>query len=171
MSDSLQPHGLYSLPGSSLHGILQARIMEWVAIPFSRGSFRLKDRTWIFHIAGRFFLPSEPPGKWSEVTQSCLTLCDPMDCSLPGLGFSRQEYWSGLPFPSPGDLPDPGIEPGSPALGADALTSEPPGKPMSNLFSKYLYGAYLYWKKNSLLCIWNPNVTGHPIFLNKIWPP
>ena len=43
--------------------------------------------------------------------------------------FSRQEYWSGLPFPSPGDLPDPGIEPGSPALEADALTSEPPGKP------------------------------------------
>ena len=44
------------------------------------------------------------------------------------MGFSRQEYWSGLPFPSPGDLPDPGIEPGSPALEADALTSEPPGK-------------------------------------------
>ena len=43
------------------------------------------------------------------------------------MGFSRQEYWSGLPFPSPGDLPDPGIEPGSPALEADALTSEPPG--------------------------------------------
>ena len=47
----------------------------------------------------------------------------------PSVGFSRQEYWSGLPFPSPGDLPDPGIEPGSPALQADALTSEPPGKP------------------------------------------
>ena len=45
------------------------------------------------------------------------------------MGFSRQEYWSGLPFPSPGDLPNPGIEPGSPALEADALTSEPPGKP------------------------------------------
>ena len=45
------------------------------------------------------------------------------------MGFSRQEYWSGLPFPSPGDLPDPGIEPRSPALQADALTSEPPGKP------------------------------------------
>ena len=45
------------------------------------------------------------------------------------MGFSRREYWSGLPFPSPGDLPDPGIEPGSPALRADALTSEPPGKP------------------------------------------
>ena len=45
------------------------------------------------------------------------------------MGFSRQECWSGLPFPSPGDLPDPGIEPGSPALQADALLSEPPGKP------------------------------------------
>ena len=44
------------------------------------------------------------------------------------MGFSRQEYWSGLPFPSPGDLPDPGIEPGSPSLEADTLTSEPPGK-------------------------------------------
>ena len=47
----------------------------------------------------------------------------------PSMGSSRQEYWSGLPFPSPGDLPDPGIEPRSPALEADALTSEPPGKP------------------------------------------
>ena len=45
------------------------------------------------------------------------------------VGFSRQEYWSGLPFPSPGNLPDPGIEPGSLTLQADALTSEPPGKP------------------------------------------
>ena len=44
------------------------------------------------------------------------------------MGFSRQEYWSGLPFPSPGDLPNPGIEPRSPALQADTLTSEPPGK-------------------------------------------
>ena len=43
--------------------------------------------------------------------------------------FSRQQYWSGLPVPSPGDLPNPGIEPRSPALQADALTSEPPGKP------------------------------------------
>ena len=46
----------------------------------------------------------------------------------PSMGFSRQECWSGLPFPFPGDLPDPGIEPGSPALQADALPSEPPGK-------------------------------------------
>ena len=48
----------------------------------------------------------------------------------PSMGFSRQAYWSGLPFPSPGDLPDPGIEPRSPALQVDTLTSEPPGKPI-----------------------------------------
>ena len=54
------------------------------------------------------------------------------------MGFSRQEYWSGLPFPSPGDLPNPGIEPGSPALPADALFSEPPGKPIKAI------GSYLY---------------------------
>ena len=47
--------------------------------------------------------------------------------------FSRQEYWSGLPFPSPGDLPDLGIEPGSPALQADCLPSELPGKPYRDL--------------------------------------
>ena len=45
------------------------------------------------------------------------------------MGFSRQEYWIGLPFPSSGDLLDPGVEPGSPALQADSLPSEPPGKP------------------------------------------
>ena len=48
----------------------------------------------------------------------------------PSMEFSKQEYWSGLPFPSPGDLPDPGIEPGSPVLQADALPSEPPEKPL-----------------------------------------
>ena len=51
------------------------------------------------------------------------------------MGFSRQEYWSGLPFPSPGDLPDPGIEPWSPTLWADASPSEPPGK------SPYCHGS------------------------------
>ena len=62
------------------------------------------------------------------VAPLCLTLWDPVDWSPPGssvLEFSRQEYWSGLPFLSPGDLPDPGIEPGSPALQADSLQSEP----------------------------------------------
>ena len=50
--------------------------------------------------------------------QSCVAFCDPMDSSP--LGFSRQEYWSGLPFPSPGDLPDPGIKPMSLTLPASA---------------------------------------------------
>ena len=68
----------------------------------------------------------------SEVAQSCPTLCNPWTVAHqapPSMGFSRQEYWSGLPFPSPGDLPDPGIEPRSPTLQADALTSAPPGEP------------------------------------------
>ena len=62
-----------------------------------------------------------------SVAQSWPTLCNPMDCSPPGSSvhrFSRQEYWSGLPFPSPGDLPDPGIKPissASPALQVDSL--------------------------------------------------
>ena len=46
----------------------------------------------------------------------------------PSIGFFRQEFWGGLPFPSPEDLPNPGTEPGSPTLEADALPSEPPGK-------------------------------------------
>ena len=54
---------------------------------------------------------------WTVVYQASLSM-----------GFSRQECWSGLPFPSPGDLPDPGIKSRSPALQADALPSEPPGK-------------------------------------------
>ena len=59
------------------------------------------------------------------LTQSNLTLCNPADRSLPGdsMGFSRPEYWSGLPCPPLGDLPDSGIEPGSPQLQADSLPS------------------------------------------------
>ena len=52
-----------SLPGSSVHGILQTRILEWVSIPFSRRFSWPRDRTHVSYIAGRFFLPSEPPGK------------------------------------------------------------------------------------------------------------
>ena len=65
------------------------------------------------------------------VTQLCPTLWNPMDCSLPGflsMEFSRQEYLRGLPFPSPGDLPDPGIKLGFLAWQADSLPSEPTGK-------------------------------------------
>ena len=73
----------------------------------------------------------------AKIAQSCLTLCNPTDCSPPGCNcrqspqsteFSRQEYCSGLPFSSLGDLSDPGIEPQSPALQANSLQSKPPGK-------------------------------------------
>ena len=67
------------------------------------------------------------------VSQSCPTLCDPMECSPPGSSVhgilqARKLEWE--PFLSPGALPDPGIEPGSPVLQADSLPSEPPGKPL-----------------------------------------
>ena len=67
-----------------------------------------------------------------SVSQSCSTLVTPWAVARQAplsMEFSRQEYWSGLSFPSPGDLPDPGIKPRSPALLADSLPSEPPGKP------------------------------------------
>ena len=67
----------------------------------------------------------------------------------PSMEFSGQEYWSGLPFPSPGDLLDPGIEPGSPALQADALLSEPPG----NLFVVTIFNIYKY--QIIMLYTWN----------------
>ena len=69
------------------------------------------------------------------------------------MGFSRQEYWSELPFPSPGDLLDPGIEPRSPALEADALTSLPPGKPIAYLTPSQCWAqnrcsTFLFFKSN-----------------------
>ena len=93
VSDSCHPMDC-SPPGSSVLGILQARILEWVAMPSSRGSLQSRDLTHVscvVLVAGRFFT-AEPTGKpvymhevkWSEVPQSCPTLCDPMDCSPPG---------------------------------------------------------------------------------------
>ena len=79
--------------------------------------------------------------------QLCPILCNPGHCSPPGsslyMEFSRQEYWSGLPFPSPGDLPNPGIEPRSPALQADALPSEPPRKSKQYCEQQALYCTWL----------------------------
>ena len=144
-----------SPPGSSVHGILQARIMEWVAMPFSKGSSRLRDRSCVSDVSylGRQVLYHYhhlgSPAAAAKSLQSCPTLCDPTDgsppCSpIPGIlqartlegchfllqcmkvksershvqlfttpwtaayqapppmGFSRQEYWSGLPLPSLG---------------------------------------------------------------------
>ena len=75
------------------------------------------------------------------------------------MGFSRQEYWSGLPFPSPGNLPDPGIKPRSPALQADVLLSEPPGKPPHPL-PRRKKNIYIYISFKSPL---------HFLFTTKHW--
>ena len=75
------------------------------------------------------------------IAQLCLTLCDPVDYNPPGSSVhrsSRQEYWSGLPFSSPGNLPDPEIEPRSPALQADSLLAEPPGKSHISVYTQNL---------------------------------
>ena len=95
--------------------------------------------TWLCIIGVSFFWKekdkeSKYGKKWSEVKSlsHVQLFATPwtVACQAPlSMGFSRQEHWSRLPFPSPGDLPDPGIEPGSPTLEAGALTSEPPGKP------------------------------------------
>ena len=69
------------------------------------------------------------------VDKSCLTLAIPWTVAHQAplsMGFSRQEHWSGLPFPSPGDLPNPGVEPGSPALQADSLPTEIWGEPIQS---------------------------------------
>ena len=109
---------------------------------------------------------------------SCLTLCDTINCSPPvaplSLEFSRQEYWSGLPFPTAGDLLISGIEPMSPALQSDSLPSEPPGKPkvkvlISPADSLPPHGLY----PTRLLCPWhslgkNTGVGSHS-FLQRIF--
>ena len=95
-----------TLLGSSVHGILQIRILEWVAMPFSRGSSQPRDQTQVSCIAGRFFTI------WATR--------------------EAQEYWSGQPIPSPGHLLDPGSEPWSPALQADSSPAERPGKPYNS---------------------------------------
>ena len=164
----------YILPGSSVHGVLQARILEWVAISFSRGSSWPRDQTWVSCMAGGFFThwATKEAKMKVRVTQSCPTLCNLMDYRVQGvlqarilgwvaflllqwifstqdsiqgllilyqlsyqgspqsesewkslscvwlfatprtmqfMEFSRPEYWSGEPFPSPGELPTPGI--------------------------------------------------------------
>ena len=130
----------YSPPGFSVHGTLQARILGWVAMSSSRGSSQPRDRTCdscISCISGRLYhwaiweapwglvsaykMLAENEKKVKEVKpfSRVQLFATPWTVAYqvpPSMGFSRQEYWSGLPFPSPGDLPDPGIKPWSPTL-------------------------------------------------------
>ena len=92
VANSFQLHGL--LPASSVHGILQERILEWVAIPFSRESSQLRYQTRTSCVAGRFFAicgkEAQINTSVSSVTQSCPTLCNPMNHSTPGLPVHHQ---------------------------------------------------------------------------------
>ena len=91
-----------SPPGSSVHGILQTRILGWVPFSFSRGSSQSRDQIQVSRIAGGF--------STSWATRE------------------TQEYWSGQPISSPGDLPKPRFKPRLPALQVNSLLSKPPGK-------------------------------------------
>ena len=95
---------------------LQRRTVAWQKINF------WKSQTWSRRVLWLLF-------SCSVVSNSFSTPWTVAQQAPLSMGFSRQEYWSGLPCPPPGDLPDSGIEPGSPALQADSLMSEPPGKP------------------------------------------
>ena len=143
-SKSLQ---LCSSPGSSVHGLLQAKILEWITMPSSRGSSRPRDQTCVscgFCTTGGFFT-LEPLGKPKvkvKVAQSYLTHCDTVDYTVHGILQASILEW--LPFPSPGDPPNPEIEPRSPTLQADSLPTEPPRE--MALFLLYFWRLF-YWIK------------------------
>ena len=127
-----------SLPGSSVHGISQARILEWAVIS-SRGSSWPRDGTQVSQIAGRFFTiwATRKPTFHLTYYSSLFFFLKSLSLvwlfatpwTIQSMEFSRPEYWSGWPFPSPGDLTNPGIEPRSPPLQADSLPAKPQGKP------------------------------------------
>ena len=126
----------YSPLASTDCDIFQARILEWVAISSSRGSSHLGTEATspVSPASQAGSLPAESLGKpivclggGGLASKLCPTLATPWPVAHQAplsMGFSRHEYWSGLPCPSPRDLPDPGIEPRSPALQADSLPPE-----------------------------------------------
>ena len=111
--------GIFPAQGSNPH--LQHQQVD--SLPLSYPGSPGKTECWLSH----FLLFVTP---WTVAHQA-----------PPSMEFSRQEYWSGVPFPSAGDLPNPGIEPGSPTLWADTLLSEPPGNPKK-------------WERKSLSRVW-----------------
>ena len=125
-----------SPPGSSALGIFRARTLEWVA-----SHYFLQGISPAQGSGPHIFRPLHWQANSSPLVPLVLVLSHCSHVQLFGLhglqpagllcpwGFSRQEYWSGLPCSPPRDLPNPGIEPRSPTLQADSLPSEPPGKP------------------------------------------
>ena len=122
-----------SPPVSSVHGILQARILEWTAIPFSRGSSWPRDWTWVSCIAGRFFT-IWAIGESPLVTKLYPTFCDLMACRLLcPRDFPSKNTKVGSHFLLQGIFPEPEIETASPALQMDSLTLSHPGDPKDNI--------------------------------------
>ena len=118
--------------GAAVHGVAnsQTRLYNWTepSCCVLTWSFLWCLCMFIFPLIRTSVIPDW--GVKVLVAQWCLTLCDPVDCSPRGCSvhwISQQEYWAGLPFPSLGDVPNPGIKDGSPALQADSLPSEPSG--------------------------------------------
>ena len=120
----------YSPPGSSIHGILQARVLEWVAMPPPR----------CIHVCMCSVVSNS---LWPSGLQPASYLCP--------CGFSRQKYWSGLPHPPPGNLPNPGIEPRFPTLQVDSLPSELPRKTL--VYPYYMLNLAI--KKNAVSIRYN----------------
>ena len=122
MSESLRPHGLYNpwnSPGQNT-GVGSRSVLQG-----------------IFPTQG--LNPGFPHCRW--ILYQLSHQGSPVACQAPlSMEFPRQEYWKGLPFPSPGDLPHPGVEPGSPALPAETSPSEPSGKDIEDKENKQILG-------------------------------
>ena len=114
-----------SLPGSSIHGIFQAKVLEWGAIAFS--SYILYNWVWFGLCILTYCLTSRSYTRTSSESISHVQLCNPMDCSPPGSSVHGILEWVAIPFSRGSSNLE--IEPWSPALQADSLPSEPPRKP------------------------------------------
>ena len=127
----------------TVHGILQTRILEWVAFPFSRGSSQRRDQTQVSHIAGRFFSsPCLSPigGGGGLLTKSCLTFVTPMDCSPPGAfahGISQARIleWVVIPFSRGIFLTWPRDWTHVSCIAGGFFITEPPVKPLISYYS------------------------------------
>ena len=121
------------------------------------------------------YRPAPKEGKW-VCAQLCQTLCDPMDCSPPGssvMRFPRQKYWSELPFPTPGDLPDPGIKPVSPASQVDSSPLSYGGSPYEGkcLWKNFATGKLNFMEINSVQGqLYNSEKPEIPIFMCQSLP-